>query len=243
MSYTLGKSDYFLNLLEKLYGNNTFINNLNEIKKRMRGLDKYATCPQFDDIEAEIVCLILMYINPKKICEFSPCGGWSSLYMLHTLNVMNNTECQLHSYDIIDSCTSNINKFNDLKNQWIFYLGNVEEQYIHFNEDIDYLFIDSDHSASFTKKYIDELLNPLLITLKNSNKKIFVSVHDVFHSNIPSDEGKLVIEFLEKNNIEYFSPLNDYQRDKIQTIRNNTNLDKENVHSSTTNPCIYFVLG
>jgi predicted O-methyltransferase YrrM len=208
MSYTLGKSDYFLNLLEKLYGNNTFINNLNEIKKRMRGLDKYATCPQFDDIEAEIVCLILMYINPKKICEFSPCGGWSSLYMLHTLNVMNNTECQLHSYDIIDNCTSNINKFNDLKNQWNFYLGNVEEQYIHFNEDIDYLFIDSDHSASFTKKYIDELLNPLLIRLKNSNKKIFVSVHDVFHSNIPSDEGKLVIEFLEKNNIEYFSPLN-----------------------------------
>ena len=243
MSYTLGKSDYFLNLLEKLYGNNTFINNLNEIKKRMRGLDKYATCPQFDDIEAEIVCLILMYINPKKICEFSPCGGWSSLYMLHTLNVMNNTECQLHSYDIIDNCTSNINKFNDLKNQWNFYLGNVEEQYIHFKEDIDYLFIDSDHSASFTKKYIDELLNPLLIRLKNSNKKIFVSVHDVFHSNIPSDEGKLVIEFLEKNNIEYFSPLNDYQRDKIQTIRNNTNLDKENVHSSTTNPCIYFVLG
>jgi hypothetical protein len=242
MSYTLGKSDFFFNLLEVLYGNNIFIDNLNEIKKRMRLVHSY-TAPQFDDVEAEIVCLILMYLNPKKICEFSPCGGWSTLYMLNTLDVMKNTECQVHSYDIIDKCTSNINNFSDLKNQWNFYLGNVEDKYIYFNEDIDYLFIDSDHSSAFTKIYIDELLNPLLIKLKNMNKKIFVSVHDVFHRNIQSDEGKLVIEFLDKNNIEYFSPLNDYQRDNIQKIRNNTNLDKKNVHYATTNPCIYFILG
>lgn len=242
MSYTLGKNDYFLYLLENLYGNDIFIDNLNEIKRRMRLVHSFSR-PQFDDIEAEIVCLILMYLNPKKICEFSPCGGWSSLYMLNTLDVMKNTECHLHSYDIIDNCTSNINNFTDLKNQWSFYLGNVEEKYIHFNEDIDYLFIDSDHSAEFTKKYIDELLKPLLIKLRNINKKIFVSVHDVFHSNIPSDEGKLVIEFLNKNNIEFFSPLNDYQKDIIQNLRNNSKLDKNGVHYSTTNPSIYFILG
>jgi predicted O-methyltransferase YrrM len=242
MNYQLGKSESFFNLLENLYSNNIFINNLNEIKKRMRVAHNY-TMPQFDDIEAEIVCLILMHLNPKKICEFSPCGGWSTLYMLNTLDVMKNTECKIDSYDIIDNCTSNINNFSNLKNQWELHLGNVESKYISFNEDIDYLFIDSDHSSTFTKKYIDELLNPLLIKLKNMNKKIFVSVHDVFHSNIPSDEGMLVIEFLHKNNIEYFSPLNDYHRNNLQKIRYNTNLDKKLVHDYTTNPCIFFLLG
>jgi predicted O-methyltransferase YrrM len=242
MNYPLGKSESFFNLLENLYSNNIFINNLNEIKKRMRLAHNY-TMPQFDDIEAEIVCLILMHLNPKKICEFSPCGGWSTLYMLNTLDVMKNTECKIDSYDIIDKCTSNINNFSNLKNQWTLHLGNVESKYITFNEDIDYLFIDSDHSSTFTKKYIDELLNPLLIKLKNINKKIFVSVHDVFHSNVPLVEGELVIEFLHKNNIEYFSPVCDYHRNNLQKIRYNTNLDKNLVHPSTTNPCIFFILG
>lgn len=242
MSYILGKSDFFINLLEKLYGDDILIQNLNEIKKRMRIVHSY-TIPQFDDIEAEIVCLILMYLNPKKIYEFSPCGGWSTLYMLNTLDVINNIEGNVHSFDIIDNCSSNINKFNNLVNRWKFYLGNVEDKYIHFDEDIDYLFIDSDHSSGFTRKYIDELLNPLLVKLKNINKQIFVSVHDVFHTNVPSDEGRLVIEFLEKNNIEYFFPLNDFQRNDIERFRNNSNLDKDSVHYAKTNPCIFFVLG
>ena len=241
MSYTLGKSDYFISLLGKLYGDDILINNLNEIKKRMRAVHNY-TRPQFDDIEAEIVCLILMFSNPKNIYEFSPCGGWSTLYMLNALELNNNKDCKVHSFDIIDGCTSNINNFDNLKNQWKFYLGNVEDKYIFFNEEIDYLFIDSDHSEDFAKKYIDELLNPLLIKLKTINKKIFVSVHDVFHSNVPSDEGKLVIEFLDKNNIEYFSPLNDFHRNEIEIFRNNSNLDKNSVHYSNTNPCIFFIL-
>ena len=99
------------------------------------------------------------------------------------------------------------------------------------------------------KKLIDQLhFNPdhpenHNFRLKNINKKIFVSVHDVFHSNIPSDEGELVIEFLHKNNIEYFSPLNYYHRNNLQKLRYNTNLDKNLVHDYTTNPCIFFILG
>ena len=214
---TLGKSNYFINLLEKLYGNDILINNLNEIKKRMRIVSNY-TIPQFDDIEAEIVCLILMFLNPKNIYEISHSNDWSRLYMSNTLDITNNKECIIHSFDDND-------------------------KYIYFNEDIDYLFIDSDHNESFAKKYIDQLLTPLLIKLKNINKKIFVSVHDVFHSNIPSEEGKLVIEFLEKNSIEYFYPLNSFQKNDIKRFRNNSNCDKEIVHSTKTNPCIFFVLG
>ena len=137
MLYTLGKNDYFINLLEKLYGNNILINNLNEIKKRMRLVHNY-TIPQFDDIEAEIVCLILMFLNPKNIYEFSPCGGWSTLYMLNTLDVINNKKCNVHSFDIIDKCTSNINKFDNLVNQWNFHLGNVEDMSYMFRSAISF---------------------------------------------------------------------------------------------------------
>lgn len=240
MTYSLGKSDMFANLLGQLYSNDTFIHHLNEIKKRMRDVHSYTT-PQFDDIEAEIVCLLLMYLRPKNIHEFSPCGGWSTLYMLNTLDVMNNKECIVHSFDMIDNCTSNIKRFDHLEPQWKFYLGNVEDKYDQFNEDIDFLFIDSDHTEGFTIKYIEELLKPLLIKLKKINKKIFVSVHDVFHSPVPQDEGKIIIEFLNKNNIEYFSPLNDVHRKDIEHFRNSF-LDKELVHW-TTNPCIFFILG
>lgn len=238
---SLGKCNYFINLLESLYNNKDIIMNLNIIKERMRMVKNY-TSPQFDDIEAEIVCMILMHINPKKIFEFSPCGGWSTLYMLNTLDIMNNTDCKLISFDIEDNCSSNINKFSNIKNQWKFYLGNVEERYSDFTDEIDYLFIDSDHSSDFTKKYIECLLNPLLIKIRNNNKKMFVSVHDVFHSVIPSDEGKLVIDFLEKNNIEYFSPINYIHKNDIMKYRNNSNLDKFEVHYAITNPCIYFIL-
>lgn len=243
MSYVFGKSDNFMNLLNELYSNDEYIRNLNEIKNKMRKIHSITT-PQFDDIEAEIVCLLIMHTKPKLIHEFSPCGGWSSLYMLNTLEFISDNS-KLVSFDIVDKCTSNINcVFPQFKNKFEFHLGNVEEKYTSFTEDIDYLFIDSDHSAEFTKRYIDNLLIPLLLKLRKINKKIFVSVHDVFHSEIPSEEGVLVIDFLEKNNIEYFSPLHYEHCETLSIIRNNnTILDKSEVHYATTNPCIYFILG
>ena len=241
--YTLGQSDSFMVLVKSLYENPDFINNLNEIKQRMRNVTGFTT-PQFDDIEAEIVCLLLMNSNPNFIYEMSPGGGWSTLYMLNTLDVMNNTNCKVISYDINDSCSANINQFTNLSSKWQFYLDNVENRYNDFTEIIDYLFIDCDNSLNFTQKYIDELLKPLLAKLKNINKKIFVSLHDVFHTHIPSEDGALVINFLTENNIEYFSPLNRFHNTEIHSIRNNSvNLDISILHYGNINPGIFFILG
>jgi hypothetical protein len=201
----------------------------------------YSKCiPQFDDIEAEILCLILMYLKPSLICEFSPCGGWSSLYMLNTIDIIK-MDCILNSFDIIDNCTINIK--DDLKDRWLFHLGNVENEYDKFTDEIDFLFIDSDHSAEFAQRYITKVLEPLLISCKKNNKKIFVSVHDVFHRPKPSIEGKLVIEFLEKNNIEYFSPNNNSHNKEILSLRNDSNLDTKIIHHAQYNPVIFFILG
>jgi hypothetical protein len=235
----LGYNEEFMNIIKDAYNNTLYISNLNEIKKRMRKI--YANCiPQFDDIEAEILCLILMYLKPSLIYEFSPCGGWSTSYMLNTIDIMK-IDCNINSFDIIDNCTHNIN--DELKDRWHFHLGNVENEYDKFTDKIDFLFIDSDHSAEFTKKYITNVLEPLLISCKNNNKKIFVSVHDVFHTPIPSDEGKLVIEFLEKNNIKYFSPNNNIHKNDINSLRNNNNLDTDIIHFAPNNPVIFFILG
>lgn len=243
MEYTLGKCESFMNLLTTLYSNSEYVANMNVIKSRMRKVHSF-TSPQFDDIEAEIVCLLIMHSKPKKIYEYSPCGGWSSLYMLNTLDIMN-LNSKLVSFDIQDKCTENIKLFTVNKN-FEFNLGNVEEKYASFIEDndLDYLFIDSDHSARFTKKYIDELLIPLLSKLRKINKKIFVSVHDVFNiDHLPSEEGILVIDFIEKNNMEYFSPVNYNHRIDICIARNNSSINKDEVHYATTNPCIFFILG
>lgn len=241
MEYTLGKSAAFMQLLRELYTNPVYIERLNAIKQRMRPVHAHSHA-QFDDIEAEIVCLLLMHVNPSLVYEFSPNGGWSTQYMLNTLDVMNSESGRIVSFDTEDHCTRNINPIESLNRRWTFVLGNVEEQYKTFSTEIDYLFIDCDHSAPFARKYIDEVLTPLLAGVRASGKRMFVSVHDVFHSSTPSEEGALVIEFLNANGIEYFSPANAVHKAEIADLRDASGLDTKLVHYYTANSCIFFVL-
>jgi len=184
--------------------------------------------------------MLLLETNPQKIIEFSPCGGWSTLYMLNTIDI-GNLISSVHSFDIIDRCTNNINMYNNaLNKRWTFYLDDVSNHYTSFY-DADFLFIDSDHSREFTIKYINNLLEPLLQYVKSHNKKIYVSVHDVYHTNIPSEEGEEVIKFLEKYNISYFAPANHYHYKEILNIRNKYSFGT-NVHQAVTNPAIFFML-
>lgn len=239
----LGHCDDFMFLVKHMYSNKQFVDNLKTIKNKMKDVHK-SSHPQYDDIEAEITCLLIMFYKTKLIYEFSPCGGWSTLYMLNTLKQSElDKDAAIHSFDIQDICSTNISQFPDLKPMWNFHLGNVCDKYGDFPVDIDYLFIDSDHSANFANIYIENLLVPLLQKCKQQNKKIVVSVHDVFHSRYPSDEGKAVIEFLLQNQIPYFSPNNIHHKKIIDDIRKENKLDKELVHHATSNPAIFFILG
>lgn len=242
MSYTLGKSDSFMSLLSDLYRNPANIEMLNEVKRRMKQAHSHRA--MFDDIEAEIVCLLLMHTNPSRVHEFSPCWGWSTLYLLNTLDVMKSPSGRVVSYDIEDHCTDTIRSIDTLARRWEFKLGNVETEYPSFTADIDYLFIDSDHSAKFAETYVKELLTPLLTQLRAINKKIFVSVHDVFHDNpTPKDEGAVVIQFLNENGIEYFSPANSVHKSELETLRNSVDLDTSTIHHWFANSAIFFQLG
>ena len=234
-----------INFVLKAYKNYIDIikNNRANMEKRL------LFSPQFDDTESEIVMLLILEFKIKNIIEFSPCGGWSTSIILDTLSYSDNTT--LKSYDITDHCLKNVKVPHNVN--WKFEKIDVRtkfDEFIHDNN-IDYYFIDSDHSESFTKYYIRNLLNPLLSKVKNQKKQILISVHDVFHySKTPSIEGKLVIEFLNNNNISYFtanSLTSNYK--KIMKLKKELNIHKV-IHKSwgkskledQSNSCIFFIL-
>jgi len=244
---TLGRNAELMNLIRRLYSNASNIARLNQVKTRLRDAYNnkgYGQFAQYDDVESEIICLLLMHINPKSVYEFSPCGGWSTLYILNTLNVIGGDDCKTHSFDIADLAGNNLKMFPSIIKNWTFHLGDVQDQYHTFTSDIDYLFIDSDHSSQFTARYVTEVLTPLLPEnrTKNENKKIFVSVHDVFHTTTPSEEGSIVIDFLKKHGISYFSPRNSHHLSEISELRRQNKVNTETIHYYNADTSIFFVL-
>lgn len=238
----IGQNNEIMNLLESLYKNKEYFVKLNKIKERMKLAYPYANA-QYDDIEGEILSLLFLHTKPKRVFEFSPCGGWSTLYMLNSMKE-NGTQGLIKSFDLHDQSTYTINKFPEFKGMWELVLGDVKNNYYMFDESIDYLFIDSDHSSEFAEYYCENLLKPLLQKLRKNNKKIFVSIHDIFSLHeAPTHEGGVVINFLAENGINYFSPRNIKHVKQIAKIRNELGLDKSLIHHATTNPSIFFILG
>ena len=228
--------------VKELY--NTHKDSLLKIRNKMKINHTFGS-PQYDDIEAELTILFILHYKPKNIIEFSPCTGWSTSIILDTLELINNNS-RLSSYDIVDRCSTFIKSLNNKNVEWNFELGDVTQKFNTWNLDIiDYLFIDSDHSAKFAVKFINDLLVPLLKNCKLNKRKVIVSVHDVFHgrSDEPLEEGKEVINFLSKNNIEYYTVAK--SRNENYNIINNFRHSlgiTEFIHQSPTNPSIFFIL-
>ena len=154
--------------------------------------------PQFSDIEAEITYMFIRELKPKNIVEFSPCYGYSSIWILNALTKNNNGI--LFSFDLI----SESNKYipDSLKERRIFFEGDVKSNIDKFPKSIDYLFIDSDHSEEFCQWYIKSVF-PMV---KNNT---YVSVHDVIKRKHPNKlaygEGREIIKWLNEHEIPYYS--------------------------------------
>lgn len=183
------------------------------MKNRVNGERDFQ--PQFDDTEAEIIALLILETKPRNIYEFSPCAGYSTGVLLDSLSLINSGDAHVRSFDIHN--TSYVNWIEEGVPQnvhWHFHLGDVRDQYSQWPlGDIDMLFIDSDHRAGFAQTYINDLLVPLISHVRDSRKKVVVSVHDVWHClenggwefGCPSDEGNLVLAFLQEYGIDYFT--------------------------------------
>jgi predicted O-methyltransferase YrrM len=154
--------------------------------------------PQLADIEAELTYMFIRELKPENVVEFSPCHGYSSLWILNALE--KNDKGTLFSFDLIKDSEKYIPI--DLKTRRIFVRGNVKENVHKFPYEIDYLFIDSDHSRGFAEWYIKNVF-PLV------RKNIYVSVHDVMkrkkNGSLVYGEAKKIIEWLDQNDIRYYS--------------------------------------
>jgi predicted O-methyltransferase YrrM len=168
--------------------------------------------PGLDDIEAEITYLLVRACRPVSVVEISPSGGWSSLWILSALR--DNGVGALHSYDLVDDATKNVP--DELgRGRWHFELGDVTRKLEALPERIDYLFMDSDHSAPFARWYLDALVPRL-------DDGALMSVHDVFHTADPArpyhgplgpltglptgrNEATVVVDWLEREGVPYFT--------------------------------------
>jgi predicted O-methyltransferase YrrM len=192
--------------------------------------------PQSDDIEAEITYLLLRENKPEVVVEISPCGGWSTAWILHALK--DNGKGKLYSYDLVDDSTKNVPK--ELSDgRWVFVQGDVKKKINELPRKIDYLFLDSDHSTSFGQWIVQSLLPKL-------SSGVPVSVHDVYHSTNTADsggEGTVVVDWLQKKSISFFTASKAKEKgnfDAISAAKQRLGLGSL-VHVRKNNPTIYFI--
>jgi len=192
--------------------------------------------PQLDDVEAEITYLLIREFKPKTIVEISPCGGWSTSWILQAIK--DNKLGKLYSYDLVDDSTKTIPP--DLsKDKWFFIKGDIKENINKLPKKIDYLFMDSNHSADFAQWYIQKLFPKL-------KSGIPISVHDVFHTADPSSsdsEASVIVDWLKQKRIGYFtaSPIKAKTvYDEIMVLKNKLDIAKS-IHFSQNNPMLFFI--
>ncbi len=191
--------------------------------------------PQLDDIESEITYLLLRELQPESVVEISPSRGWSTTWILSALR--DNQKGQLQSYDIVNYSKRFVPK-SLAKGRWQLFVGDVKEKIDTFPKKIDYLFIDSDHSAEFAHWYIETVF-PLL------ESGTPVSVHDVYHDEKPDafdGEGKVVVDWLNRHRIPCltFSPKKSPQLyEKTEKAKASLEINKP-IHTSNYNSMIFF---
>jgi predicted O-methyltransferase YrrM len=238
------------NKIVGLYGK--YKDELLEVGQKIRSfLDenhKKGMNPQLSDIEAELTYMFLRELKPNNVVEFSPCHGYSSMWILNAMDRNNNGT--LFSFDLIDDSEHYLPK--DLNKRRVFVKGDVTLQIKKFPEQIDYLFIDSDHSQKFGQWYIRTVF-PLI------NSGTYVSVHDVAKRHPASKklvygEAREIVKWLDKKNIPFYSAslkwdIGDMNvsdpnaREVIDIYKKSEKFDEVNVYGKCQrNSAIFFIM-
>lgn len=190
---------------------------------------------QLDDIEAELTYLRLRELRPATVVEIGTFHGWSTTWLLSALrdNAKGNGHSgRLLSYDVVDHVLKSVPK----DDRWTFTQGDVRKAQL--PAEIDYLFLDAAHSASFARWYIAELFSRLNGTP--------VSVHDVFHGRrpIPFSEGAVLVRWLTEQSVDYFTPSAKRTPEtfaELLAVKRELGLD-EPLRPGRDNPMVFFTL-
>jgi predicted O-methyltransferase YrrM len=134
----------------------------------------------FGDVEGEVVYLLIRHTRPTVVFEASPAKGWSSCYILNAL--ADNAHGTLYSYDMVQD--SNVHIPQDLQARRRFFVGDLQQSLSDIPREIDFCFMDSDHSYAFAKWYIEHIyprVRPGAVGV----------VHDIYDVNLKTfDENR-----------------------------------------------------
>jgi len=224
--------DYYLGLYDQ------YSEELNEVRQEQRKFWYRLSAAQYDDIESEILYMLVRENPPLHFLEIGALAGWSTSWVLKGID--KNEKGKIHSFDLRQPDFEHKN--------CLFTQGDVRKTLFTNNsfnpiQEADFLFIDAEHTHDFHVGCIDELIKPL----KETGRKIPVIVHDVFiNSSTPHDSATCIIDYLKKENINYFSPSSGFI-DNFNTINNKRKeliIDSEdNIHpKSEKNPSLIFYL-
>ncbi|MBX3462941.1 MAG: class I SAM-dependent methyltransferase [Planctomycetes bacterium] len=190
---------------------------------------------QSDDETCEILYLLLRAEQPERVLEISPFHGWSTCWILSALR--DNGRGKLVSHDLIDAASKNVPP-ELADGRWQLVLGDARKEVAASGEPVDFLLMDSDHSAEFAHWYLDHVLPRV-------REGAVVCVDDVFHQADPAafdGEGPVVLDWLQRRGIAYFtcskaknpSALNALYGQKVSLGL------AERIHTSDKNPAILF---
>lgn len=218
--------------IKYLYGK--YSKELIELKKSKLDNKKNFTQIAFDDIESELLYMYIREIKPANIVEFAPFYGWSTFHIISALNKNQYGLCT--SYDILNYAPNSLHNCNIDTSRWRFILNDVTHFYDKWNYDeIDFMFIDCDHSASFAKQYCKKVLPHMI----QQSKTIFI--HDIFH-DWKCGEQDVVKTFIQENDISFISPSKQFalQRNEIDSLRYSIYGNDVNslVHHADMNPVV-----
>jgi predicted O-methyltransferase YrrM len=193
--------------------------------------------PQLDDIEAEATYLFLRELRPRSVVEISPDRGWSTTWILAALR--DNGIGRLYSYDLFDHSTRNIPR--DLsQGRWTFMQGDVTRGIDRLPEKIDYLFIDSSHTAEFARWYLCEVFPRLVPGTP-------VCIHDIFLDRahvVRFGEARVVERWLAERGVRFFTPSPTAAPDvygRLMRLKHELGM-AEPIHASSRNPMVFFRL-
>lgn len=134
-------------------------------------------------------------ISPRKIMEFSPFRGFSTITISQALDKNNIDFFETHE---LEKENANLTQFNLYENDIDFVKVNVGDVFETLDreklKEVDFLMIDSDHSGKFAERYIKEFF-PLL------KDGCWVAIHDISYDEyFSSEERKAVCDYLQSIN-------------------------------------------
>ena len=199
----------FLNIdtLESLY--RKYLPELMQFTTRLNMICKQIRSCGLAAIDVEILYLMIREHRPKTIVEISPDKGYSTYVICSAMN--DNEMGHLWSYDLNIEHVHELEVYNPIAGKHVKYAenstfieGDVKEQYV--PDEIDYLFLDSDHSYEFADWYIENLFPKVkpggLISIDDMWQKGGEFYHYQDGIDPAIRESRRIEEFLKENNLD-----------------------------------------